>query len=119
MPATASERMAAARTAVDRACQLLLSPTPEQMDRCTHLLEKAVSELNSIPDGTQLTGASKAKALLETHRLASSLHRARRLLESAVAFHANWIRCLAALCSGYTSQGQPAALQRGRVLVRG
>ena len=43
MPAAANERLAAARAAVDQACQLLLNPLPEQMDRCTHLLESAVA----------------------------------------------------------------------------
>ena len=121
MPAAAKERLAAARAAVDQACQLLLNPLPEQMDRCTHLLESAVAELNASRNaGPRLNHHLKSEELQLARSLQSSIGRANCLLESAAAFYANWIRCLAALCFGYTAQGQPATLERGgHLLVRG
>ncbi|HLK48202.1 MAG TPA: hypothetical protein VKT49_08710 [Bryobacteraceae bacterium] len=122
MAATANERLAAARGAVDEACQLLLSPSPEQMDRCARLLETARTELIAFRQCHTVFQESSAKtgSLAQARSLESSLHRVKRLLEGAAAFHANWIRCLAAMCAGYTDQGQPAPLQRGgHLLARG
>jgi hypothetical protein len=128
MPRTASERLAAARSAVDRACQLLLSPTPQQMDACSQLIQAAISDLSespnlevpSLPAGPQIRPASHPDELHQARLLKASIGRAARLLESAAAFHAGWIRCLGALCAGYTGQGQPAALDRGaHLLARG
>ena len=122
MPATAQERLAAARAAVDQACQLLLAPTPEQMDRCTGLLETAVAELTAFRQVCPVSAQRPlpAENLSLARSLAASVARLKRLLESAGAFHANWIRCLAAICAGYTEQGQPATLERGgHLLARG
>jgi len=128
MPRTASERLATARTAVDRAGQLLLSPTPQQIDACSQLIQAAISEVSelrnlevpSLPSGSQIRPASHPDELHQARLLKASIGRAARLLESAAAFHAGWIRCLGALCAGYTGQGQPAALDRGaHLLARG
>ncbi len=120
MPAAAQERLAAARAAVDQACQLLLNPLPEQMDRCAHLLESAVAELNAFRNAGPRLNHHLQSEQLQARSLQSSIGRAKCLLESAAAFYANWIRCLAALCAGYTAQGQPATLERGgHLLVRG
>lgn len=124
MSASANERLAAARAAVDNACQLLLWPTPEQMDRSAQLLESAIGELRNICDpGRQLISMSphESRAAVDQARLLGvSIRRTARLLEGAAAFHANWIRCLSALCAGYTGQGQPATFERGvRVLAQG
>ena len=123
MPATAIERLAAARAAVDQACQLLLDPTPKQMDECAHLLQTAIAEIRNFrnPEPHSLPVSPERDSALEQARLLhTSIGRAARLLESAAAFYANWIRCLSALCAGYTGQGQPAALERGtRLLAQG
>jgi hypothetical protein len=116
MPRTASERLAAARNAVDDACQLLLSPTPQQLDDCSRLLQSAISEVCGVREGVR----TPTDALRQVRLLRASIGRAARLLESAASFHAHWIRCLGALCAGYTGQGQPAALDRGaRLLAQG
>jgi hypothetical protein len=122
MPASANERLAAARAAVDKACQLLLTPTPQQMDRSSRLLESAVAHICAFQESTPTFPhlQARAEALAETQSLKISIGRAKRLLESAGAFYANWIRCLAALCGGYTNHGQPAPLERGgHFLVKG
>lgn len=124
MAASASERLAAARAAVDRACHLLLSPMPEQMDGCARLLETAISELTEFRNSGALTepgsGAPRQEALGQARLLKRSIVRAARLLQSAALYHANWIRCLGALSAGYTPQGQPAAVEHHvRLLARG
>jgi hypothetical protein len=117
MAATASERLAAVQSAVDRACQLLLSPTPQQLDACARLLETAVSELSALPDTAP---ESKNDARAQARLLKKSIGRADRLLESAAEFYSNWIRFLGALCAGYTGQGQPASVEHdARLLARG
>ena len=117
MPATASERLAAAHAAVDHACQLLLSPTPLQLDASAQLLQTAIAELvavaNSIP-------SSQSEARAQARLLKRSIDRAARLLESAAGFYSNWIRFVGALCAGYNGEGQPAPLDRGaRLLAQG
>lgn len=120
MPASANERLAAARAAVDDACQLLLSPTPEQMDRCGRQLQSAIAELQAFCKSLPACPQPRAETLAQTRSLENSIGRAKRLLKSAGAFYANWLRCLAALCAGYTAQGQPAPLERGgHFLARG
>jgi len=124
MAASASERLASARAAVDRACHLLLSPTPEQMDRCARLFENAISEINEFRSpGTLLdprNAAPRQEAVAQVRLLNRSLGRAARLLEGAALYHANWIRCLGALSAGYTPQGQPSVVERPvHLLARG
>ena len=113
MPVTAAERLAAARAQVDRACHLLLSPTPQALDRCAQLLASALSELTAC----QGDSAPASRARTEAQRLHRSIGHTRRLLEGAAAFHQNWIRWLGALCAGYTRHGEPASLERVSRLV--
>ena len=123
MAATASERLAAAGAAVDHVCQLLLSPTPEQMEQCTRVLETAVAEMTAGRVAARASGAvhrSSRHLEAQGQLLKSSIGEARQLLESANTFYAGWIRCLGALCAGYTEQGRAAAIERGgRLLARG
>lgn len=114
MPAPASERLAAARAGVDRVCQLLLSPTPQQLDQCAQLLRAVIVEMPPAGDGNSAATREQAR-LLKT-----SIGRAARLLEGAAAYHANWIRWLGARCSGYNGQGEPGTVERGgHLLARG
>ena len=124
MAAPASERLTAARAAVDRACKLLLSPSPQQMDDCGRLLETAILEVRNFYDpnhwGDPVNGTESREALAEARLLKISIDRTARLLQGGAAFYCNWIRCLSALCAGYTGQGEPATLERGaRLLARG
>ena len=120
MAASASERLAAARQQVDRACQLLGSPTARQMDDCAWLLQSAIAELTAARHCAPAEPDSKKTACVQARRLQASIDRAGRLLESAGTFYANWIRFLRVLTGGYTGGGEPAALDRGaRLLARG
>lgn len=124
MASGSDERLAAAQSAVDQVCQLLTTPALPQMDACTPLLENAAAELSAfhktIGANSTSGGARNLDALAEARLLSQSIGRAARLLESAAAFHVNWIRFLGAFCAGYTGAGQPAAVERGRrLLARG
>ena len=106
MSTEVSERLAAARAAVDRACQLLLTPAPGEIDRCSRLLEPLILELTACQHdatGSTTTAATKHQA----RRLAYSLYHARSLLEAASQFHRNWLRRLGEVITGYTGRGEP------------
>ena len=120
MPARAGERLAAARAEIDRVCQLLVSPTAEQLDRCAERLAGAIREVTVYRESGPTSIEFQAEDLQQARALETSLRRASRLLEAAAAFHENWWRCVGALCGGYTDRGAPAAVDRGcRILARG
>jgi hypothetical protein len=106
------EGLLATRTDVDRACELLESPSPETLDRCSIVLEKAGCQLAEWQPQIR-SGGGEPAALAEAGRLRASVRRAGRLLEAALNFHLNWSRLRDALCGGYTRSGEPAAVPRG------
>ncbi|HWB87420.1 MAG TPA: hypothetical protein VG675_24970 [Bryobacteraceae bacterium] len=108
-----------ARAEVVRACELLVCPSVEALDRCTGLLEGAVTTLSAarskIPE---LRGNSETMA--EARRLQVAIGRARVLLNSASEFHMGWSRILSGIVAGYTAGGNPASMpQTTRISVRG
>lgn len=114
-----AERLAAARVEIDRVCQMLLDPTPQQLDESSAVLQAVVAEMGACREASRAARpASDARG--QAHRLAASLRRARLLLEGAARFHADWIRCLGALCAGYTDRGEPSAIaRRSRICAQG
>ncbi len=99
-----------AQREVDAAWILLIDPTPENLDRCSALLRRAVSNLsNSRPPGKQ--------ACL----LRASVRRVGRLLETAAAYHHHWIKILRSMTAGcYTADGDLTSLPApGRVSMEG
>ena len=113
-----------ARLEMDGAIRLLESPSPDSLDRCARILEKAGQRIAVFQpqlreqDRTSMLPVSHA--LEEARRLRSSVLRAGRLLEGAAGFHFNWGRMRDTLCAGYTSQGGPApAPPRNRISVQG
>ena len=113
--------MAAVRADTERVCQLLINPTPQQLDRCADLLAGAVAQLAACRDDVRLIPESRDdEARAEARRLQRSIHCAQRLLSDAAAFHSGWIRYLGSLCAGYTPHGEPATVPRGsRLCARG
>jgi hypothetical protein len=99
-----------AQREIDAACILLIDPTPENLDRCTVLLHRAVSALsNSRSCGKQACV------------LRASVQRVGRLLETAAAYHRHWLKILRSMTAGcYTADGDltspPAP---GRVSMEG
>jgi hypothetical protein len=113
------ERLQAVRLEVDRACQLLISPSPATLDSCARLLETAGSRLTQLQPQLR-QGAGNPTAQQEARRLRTAVLCVRHLLENAWSFHVNWGRLLGALSAGYTERGEPApAPRRGRLSVEG
>src|SRR5436305_3057275 len=106
MPSDGSNRLGAVCATVDQACGELLDPTPEKLDRCSHLLSAAISELTAEREFAGCPESRQSRAR-ETRHLQQSIGRAAVLLEAAAAFHRNWVQCLGALCAGYTGEGEP------------
>lgn len=106
---------------VQRACDLLRSPSPSAVDRCSAALGCAISRL--VEWRKQFRGQDRISNRLnleEAQRLRATVHRAARLLQSASAYHAGWRKTLGSICAGYTPSGAPAdAAPPGRLCLRG
>jgi len=120
MPATElMEQLVTARSDVDRACELLVTPSPGSLDRCSRVLEAAVQQLaESQPQLRR--GVGDPTVMGEAYRLRAAVRRAASLLEGANGFHLNWSRLRDAMTGGYTGRGDPAPVPRGsRISIRG
>uniref|UniRef100_Q01QL5 FlgN family protein n=1 Tax=Solibacter usitatus (strain Ellin6076) TaxID=234267 RepID=Q01QL5_SOLUE len=120
MPAaTVVEQLAAARLELDRAGELLTSPSPASLDRCSSLLEATGRRLAEWqPRLAEHSG--DPEALAEAWRLRRSFRRTERLLQGAGEFHSNWVSRRGAMTGGYTSAGDPAPVLHGhRISLQG
>src|SRR5579862_9558261 len=88
--ATVVEQLAAARLELDRAGELLISPSPASLDRCSSLLEATGRQLAEWQPHLA-EHAGDPEALAEAWRLRRSFRRTERLLQGAGDFHCNWI----------------------------
>jgi hypothetical protein len=97
---------------VDGVCLLLISPSPEIMERCERVLEGARSALSDWrPQRSELHALKQLQA---------ALGRAGRLLESAFQYHQRWRRRLDSHLGGYLPGGNPAVVAHpGRVILEG
>jgi hypothetical protein len=113
--------LAEVRAEVQRACDLLRTPSPAAVYRCTAVLGSAVSLLGEWRKGFRgHDHTANRLALEEALQLRATVRRARRLLETAAEYHARWRQALGSLCAGYTASGAPAAAARpGRLCLRG
>ena len=112
-----SQQLAAAREDLDRASELLLSPSPAALDQCAPLLEAAVKKVTACQRAMADPAQCEPGAFTECSRLQAAVRRARRLLDSAAEYHQNWARRIGALSAGYDGRGEPAAVERGRRLI--
>lgn len=96
------ERLSMLTSEVERACGLLVSPLPGNLDECARILEDASTALAAIP------APVAAQAPLEARTLQAGIQKASALLEHAAEFHQNWRRIRGAMCSGYTPGGSAA-----------
>jgi hypothetical protein len=120
--ASTKQRLSEARGQVLEASRLLVLPAPESLDRCALLLETAIvsvgacySELRSRPDTVR-----DEPALEEARQLQRAIGLVKLLLDAASDFHRHWSRRLGMITGGYTSDGEPAAVEHAyRVLGRG
>ncbi|MBZ5725988.1 MAG: hypothetical protein LAP87_13435 [Acidobacteriia bacterium] len=119
LPAEATERLAAARSELGRACDMLVSPSPEMLDRCSAVLAQVAGELAGTADWLPQARANPL-ALAEACRVRGAVMRARKLLQNASDYHLHWTQILGAMSAGYTAQGAAApVVHRSRVCLRG
>lgn len=103
------ERWPLVRTEVERACTLLIDPSPQNLGQCSMLLSSALSRLSQNPPSRQ-----------EALALHVSIRKASRLLGTAANFYEGWQAVLGTLAQdGYTPAGEPAAASLRRVSFRG
>jgi hypothetical protein len=112
---------------------LAAASTPNEIGGCAPLLEEAILALQAIPSlldrpwvggpdhavesGAVETGAEVAREFAE---LQFELGVVRRLIEGGADFYRGWARALAAVLTGYTPSGEPAALTaQGSVSLEG
>jgi len=117
--AGALERLVAAGADVERACVLLTSPSPVNLEASAAVLSRASSLLSEC--GPLLHGnPGRVQALEEARRLRTSIQRADKLLASAAQYHARWSQIVGIMTGGYTPAGEPAAVVRpGRLCLQG
>ena len=115
--AVLKEQLQATCGEVDRACELLTSPSAESLDRCSQILEMAGRRL---AESEARWGGGDVAVMEGAQRLWTSVRRAARLLDGAARFHLNWSRLRGAMTGGYTERGDPAPVSRGsRISIRG
>lgn len=111
------EQLAATRAQLESACELLLSPSAEAVDRCSVVLESAgrrMAEFRSDLSSAQ----GDPGAIEEAWKVRRTFLRAGKLLENAARFHQNWVAIRGAMTGGYTNRGEPApVLHPGRVFL--
>jgi hypothetical protein len=119
MAADLQARMETARATLERACELLLDPSPQSLEDCLALLGAVAAALTG--SRAEWEGHAGDPALrAEAGRLREAVHRAGFLLESAAAFHRKWLQILRTKMGGYTAQGDPAEVVcAGRVWLQG
>lgn len=101
MPDT-TQRLAAVGAELERACGLLTSPAPANLDACARILEDASIALAAIPPHDAAQSPDVAR------ELAHSVRKATALLRHAADFHESWRRVLGAMCAGYQPDGAAA-----------
>jgi hypothetical protein len=110
------EKLRRARFDVRRACEMLVSPTPQILDQCFVLLETTTRELA----GCRPEPVGNQSALQEALQLHDVVRHAKTLLDRAFAFHQAWAQRLGAMTAGYTPHGEPAPVAGGsRLAVQG
>ena len=122
--------LAEARSAIDRTCRLLCSPSATALEECATLMREAIAGLESLnfktPELPGPIGASNERAIpsgaarREAVLLRSGVELAGSLLCSAVDYYDGWRRVAGTLCAGYTDRGQAGAtLRPPRLYLRG
>lgn len=112
-------KASAARREVARLRQALISPGPEEIEKCLPALAEAASCLASIEQELKTT-AAPAGIYSEMKGLQAELAMAAKLIANGAAFYHGWAKLLASAVSGYTPSGDVAPLAAaGSVSVKG
>jgi hypothetical protein len=104
------QRMRDLRAALEGVCGLLVSPSPEVLDRCTPMLEVAASTLRGCQKDLHFASADPAFRV-EARHLVWAVRLAGRLLECGWEYHQGWAQRLGAMAAGYEPGGGPATLK--------
>jgi hypothetical protein len=119
---TPEEKLDSVGATLAQAVRLLSTPSPPALDRSEALLIEARDLLESASGDTRFTDPRSRQRLRgRLEELQGRLRNLAVLLDSAMGFHAGWIRVKNSLAGGYTAQGEPsaAALAPGRLLLEG
>jgi hypothetical protein len=117
-PVAIVDQLASVRGKLERTCAQLTSPSAEMLDLCAGELQSAIRQLAECQPqmGTQ---AGNPRVLEEAWRVRRTFLHVRRLIQSAAAFHANWVRLRGTISGGYTSTGEPVpVIHQGRVCLQ-
>ena len=107
------------RAEVERVCAMLISPSPEVLDRCPDLLRRAGEGLAALHPWLK-PAHGNPQALAEAQQLRATVRRAGRLLQNAADYHTRWNQILGTMSAGYLPGGDAAPVNRpGRVCLRG
>ncbi|HLH40754.1 MAG TPA: hypothetical protein VKX39_16510 [Bryobacteraceae bacterium] len=99
--------------------QALLSPSPEEIERCLPGLAEAAVCLGQIEGALRGEAADPALAG-ELQALKRDLEMIGRMIRHSAAFYRGWANLLGAAAGGYTAKGQAAEISiAGAVAVRG
>ena len=111
------EQFADTRAQLDSVCDLLISPAPEVLDRCSALLESAGRQMADCQP--QIAGLRGDPAAIEAAwLLRRSFVKADKLLQNAARFHGKWISIRGAMTGGYTDRGEAAPVRHaGRIWI--
>ncbi len=101
------------RAAVEEVARLVVSPSPEVLDRTAVLLKAAVAGFAAVRRGGD-AGPEDLRQLQELQQIRRALQHAGALLRKAQQYHAGWGAYLGTRTGGYRAGGQPALLVRGR-----
>jgi hypothetical protein len=100
---------------LQEACQLLVTPTPENLARCLKLLDAASHALRP-----GIAPVSNRKSLREVESLRDLVRRAGALLECAAEYHRKWATLAGTMTAGYAAGGQPGQyVASGTLCLRG
>lgn len=116
---TAAEQLRWSSEQVERACALLLAPTPDALDGCSGVFEAAAHQLRALRPALDGAGGDP-EMLVEAWRLQRNVRRAGALLANAAAYHTRWTHLLGVKTAGYRPGGEAAETPRsGRLSLRG
>ena len=99
--------------------QALLSPSPEEIERCLPGLAEAATCLGQLERELHSERADPLLAA-ELQALQRDLKMIARMVQQSSAFYRGWASILGAAAGGYTSSGQAAEIAvPGTIAVRG
>ncbi len=105
--------------ALERACELLVDPAPQNLEDCLAELGTAAASLASCR-AELARHSGEAGLLAKALGLRGTVHRAGFLLRTAADHRQKWFQILRAKMGGYTAQGDPVAVScAARVCLRG